>query len=155
MSAMRNVARAELGLPLDEPFITETPNVSARVLTEEFAGRVNRVGGLLPDETKIEDLRVFTEITMAQYRNDQRQAYYDSLNTPKEWYDFLNDLDPLERGRLTSSLGRILRKYRTVGEVRQASIAEMKRTVPDLTAEFTKRAFQPVPTYYGVSGRSA
>lgn len=144
-SAMRNVARAELGLPLDEPYIPEVPKAKKRILTEEFSRRVNQIGGLLSDETKIRDLMVYTGASMSDREKAEQRAYFDSLKTPRKWEDFLVHLDKLERGTLTSALGRVSRSYPTVGAVRRATIFELETDLSGLTASFAKQTFEKLP----------
>ncbi len=108
-------------------------------LTDQFADRVNVVGGLLDGSVQIKDLNVKSPGSYSTLTKTQREEALSRAQPPEEWKAFLDTLTPHEKGPLISALTRIS-NYQNLGIFREAPIA--RTNLSSMTITFLRRAFR-------------
>ena len=115
------------------------------VLNNEFAARVNAVAGLFDDNIITRHLYIRSQKGLTWMRKDERKRYLPKRDTPKEWVDFLDDLNSVERGRLIAAIGKLRWRGLTfrLGDLRVVTIGQMTNEgISFITATFLKEAFK-------------
>lgn len=109
------------------------------VLTEEFALRVNRVAGIIPDDVGIGRLRFD--------RSDRNSIDHELPNWQFSWRTFRTTLYGHEQKQVTVIINSLLRaKVGSMGELRQISLENLSDSkqytnIGPRRATFTKIAF--------------